>query len=132
MKNILLVLAIVLGGAAQAQTYECTMTNRGNGGAIGEKMLFSIQPTRATGTVYDGIIASVHEGPIPAEVKKRSGTQWRYYWSVKGVPTGNIGKASLTYRATLDIARNEVRVSGNLAGYDNNISGSGPCKIIRR
>ena len=132
MKFLSVVFSLALAGAAQAQTFECEMTNKGSGGWIGNKMLFSIEPEEGVGAVLDWAIQEVHKAPIPVRVVKRSSTSWKFFWNVKGVKSANIGKAALNYNATLDTKRMRVRVNGALAGYDNNISGNGPCKIVGR
>ena len=131
MKKILFGIALAaLPAIVAAETFECEMTSKGRGGFISDTMLLEINRAKGVGFVLDGVVYRVQKKPIAAELIKRSDTVWRFKWEVNDFPTDNSGKADLRYSAMLDLARKRIQVRGILAGYDNNISGSGPCKQI--
>jgi hypothetical protein len=125
------VLSVTATTAIAETVYECDMNRKGFGGFVGDKMFFSLVPEQSTGQVYDGVIDSTVGAPLTADVTKRNATTWQYRWLVKDVKLGNEGSAEVVMRATLRVNKGTVNVSGTLRGFDNNISGSGRCKVVK-
>ena len=98
---------------------------------MGSRMFFSLVPSESTGFVFDAVINSAHETPIPAKVTKRKDTLWRYKWRVDGAQSSNAGKLSLSYSAMLNTQNGKVTVNGILHGSDNIISGEGHCSVVK-
>ena len=117
--------------AIAANVYECDMHSKGNGGFVGDKVFFELNPETATGMVFDGVIKVVYDKPLTAEVTRRNETTWRYKWTVEDYQLGNGGREDISMRATLKTDTGAVSVNGRLRGYDNNISGSGRCKVVK-
>ncbi|MEP3946609.1 hypothetical protein [Ascidiaceihabitans sp.] len=107
------------------------MHNKGRGGWMGDRMIFSLVPKDVTGFVYDGVIKNAYDSPIAARVTKRKDTLWRYKWDVEGAASVNAGKLSLTYSALLNTKSGKVTVNGILHGGDNVVSGEGRCKVVK-
>lgn len=115
---------------AAETVFECEMRSKGFGGFVGEKMYFSLEQSNSTGMVLDGFIKATYDEAIVAEVSKRSGTTWQYKWEVEHFKLGNGGTATVKMRARLNTKSGKLSVNGLLTGYDNNISGSGQCKVL--
>lgn len=93
-------------------------------------MLFILDASIKSGAVYDGLIKSVQNKPMAAQVMDRGNGVWRYRLRVKGSKSGNDGRVSLGYSAMLNTKTGRVSLSGSLAGFDNNISGAGLCRVV--
>lgn len=130
--SCLVLSAVAAGASAKGVTYKCEMYNQGVGGWVGERMFLSIDPETGVGAVYDAALALAEKPPLPVTVTVRSPTLFKYRWEVEGVPSGNVGKARLSYSALLNTKTGRVTLSGRLFGYDNQISGAGRCAPIKQ
>ena len=130
MRFLLTVGAALLASSLAAETFDCTMTSKGIGGFIGNRMLLSVDPETGEGAALDGAIFSVHGKAVPVETTRTSSVRWRFKYTVEGVPVSNEGTGIVSYTVHLNTQRMRVNVSGRLHGFDNQISGSGRCERV--
>lgn len=123
-------LAGAIATGAGADVYECTTTQFGNGGFVGEGYFLAFDRQAKAGSVLDWAIQQVHKAPIPVDVFNPSPSRWQFRYTVIGVQTSNSGSAKVSYRIGLNTQTNRFRISGRLHGYDNRITGRGTCRRV--
>lgn len=125
-----IVLAAALATGAGADVYDCTTSNFGAGGWVGERYILAFERDEVVGSVLGPVIQQVHKGPIPVDVRNPSPIRWEFRYTVVGVQTSNAGSTRITYKIVLNTQTNRFLLSGVLHGYDNQISGSGACRRV--
>lgn len=127
--------AFVLIGAsalpALAQSYDCTTTRFGSGGFVSDRIILGLDRAANAGSAYDYFIDQVHDAPIPVDLTKRSDTSYKFDWKLRNVEVSNEGSGVLSHTVTLNTAALTYTLRGRLHGYDNHISASGTCKVIK-
>jgi hypothetical protein len=117
--------------SAMAESYDCTTTNFGRGGWVGEQMILAFDEKANVGSAYDSGINEVHKAPISVKFKKWSDNRYQFNWTVEGIKSSNAGGSIMSYKVTLRPQSGTFTLSGVLHGYDNVISGSGTCVLIK-
>jgi hypothetical protein len=117
--------------AAAAESYKCTTTNFGVDGWVPPVIILGVDQEANVGSAFDGIIKSVHNAPIPVKFKKWSDARFQFNWSVKGVDISNDSSSTVSYKVTLRPKSGKFTLSAQLHGFDNVISGSGTCELIK-
>lgn len=120
-----------LAGPASAQVYDCAITGKGPGGWMGDRIILAVDPKTGGGSALDAAINEIHQMPIPVDTERTKANKWVLRWEVFGVKSYNGNRETVSYRATLDTAARKVRIRGTLKGYDNEISGWGPCLVVK-
>lgn len=117
--------------AAAAESYKCTTTNFGVDGWVPPVIILGFDQEANVGSAFDALINSVHKAPIPVKFKKWSDTRFQFNWTLKDVRSVNDGGSTLSYKVTLRLNSGTFALSGQYHGYDNVISGSGTCELIK-
>lgn len=132
MKSLFLSAILALSPiAAAAESYKCTTTNFGVDGWVPPVIILGVDQEANVGSAFDGYINSVHKAPIPVKFKKWSGARYQFNWKLKDVDISNDGSSTVSYKVTLRPKKGEFTLSAQLHGYDNVISGSGTCEMIK-
>ncbi len=117
--------------AAAAESYKCTTTNFGVDGWVPPVIILGVDQEANVGSAFDSGIQEVHKAPIPVKFKKWSDNRYQFNWTVKGIKSSNAGGGTMSYKVTLRPQSGTFTLSGLLHGYDNVISGSGTCELIK-
>ncbi len=116
---------------ALAESYKCTTENFGRGGWVSEVIILAIDRDANVGSAFDYGINAVHKTPIPVKLKRWSDNRFQFNWTLKGIKSRNGGKSIVSYKVTLRPKSGKFTLSGQLHGFDNVISGSGSCALIK-
>ena len=131
-KSFLAILFFALfTGPALTQVYDCQITKKDRFGFAQGRMIFILDQSRRTGSVFNHVTRSVSEKPVSAQVSGGKNGRWRFRWSVSNIP-GRNATLSATYRAMLNTQNGKLTVGGIVRGYDNDIDAFGTCKRTRR
>lgn len=131
LKSIVPLLFAAAPTLLSAQAYNCETAHFGRDGFVAPQVIIGLDTTAQAASAYDAFIHSVHKAPIPVTLKRRSDTSYQLSWKVRNVKTSNDGTTNLSHTFTLNTAALTFTVRGRLHGYDNHISGSGTCKVIK-
>jgi hypothetical protein len=131
MKTLIFAAALAFAPlAAAAESYDCTTTNFGQGGWVPDRIILGLDRKANAGSAFDGLIKHVHKTPIPVKLKQWSETRFQFNWTLDDVDISNESSGSISYKVTLHPQKGKFTLSAILKGYDNQISGSGTCKLI--
>lgn len=122
----------MLGAAAQAETYICSLKADGvDTGWISKTIGFAINDKTGVTLVSDAIILGAYKKPIPAEVVVNTPKRVTIKWEVSGEKdVSNITYTRFMYKLTIFKARgNRVAVSAIPAGNFLPLSSSGKCQL---
>ncbi|MEM1352159.1 MAG: hypothetical protein AAGF27_07430 [Pseudomonadota bacterium] len=108
--------------------FECEATYRSRDGWTPDRIFFIFDDDMQSVKVLDGIINAMHEKPIPAEIKKRSGQRYDLSWTVRDIRASDGGEVTVQYSAMVNSEKGRFSVNGYVGGYDNNARSEGNCK----
>lgn len=131
-KSFLAILFFALTAApALAQVYDCQITKKDRFGFAQGRMIFILDQSRGTGSVFNRTTRVVSDKPIRAQVSGGKNGRWRFRWTVSNIP-GRNNTLTASYRAMLNTQNGKLTVGGIVRGYDNDIDAFGTCKRTRR
>ena len=131
MRLITLAASLAAAPAFAGQTYDCETKNFGRGGWVSDRIILAFDEEAKAGSAYDAFIHHIHKTPIPVKWRKRSESSYTFNWTVEGLESKNVGKSTVSYKVTLFADRRAFSLNGRLHGYDNVISASGTCKLVK-
>ncbi len=122
----------LIGGAAQAETYICSVKPDGHDyGWISKTIGVTIDDVTGQALVSDSNILGVYKKPIRGEVVTNSPKRLSVKWEVSGgKDVRNRTYLRFLYKLTIFKARgNRATVKANPAGYVWDLGGAGKCKL---
>lgn len=133
--RLCLVAFLSFGAAATAATpggtlYDCDITQK-------KKRLFWISDKIAIVALKDGsvvvsdqVILHYNERPLTAKTTKNTDKTLSIRWTLKNlVNSANQRTSAFEYTATLDKARNKIKIQARPEGYVDRFYGRGTCRV---
>lgn len=130
-KHMLVAVLAILGTPVLSESYDCTTTKYGTGGWVSNRIILGLDRKANAGSAFDYFIKETKKAPIPVTLKKRSDTSYQFDWKLRNVKVSSSGSDILSHTVVLNTQAMTFTIRGRLHGYDNLISGSGTCKIIK-
>jgi len=115
-------------GFAQSSTYDCTVSSLEGRGFIRDRIVFSVDPSTATGAVADDIVIARFGKAIEADVKILDNGHYRVKWDVNNLKSG-ANSFNLSYTLTYRPAEQRFSIRALVRGYGNRPSGRGTCAV---
>ena len=130
-RMIAAIVATMLAGAVQAQTYICIVKPDGHDtGWISKTIAISIDAKTNEVLVNDEVILYFNKKPVQGHLSTTTEKRLTVTWEVrKAKDDNNTNIARFMYRATIYKLTNKIIVSARPGGYDNSFGGSGKCQI---
>ncbi len=125
-----LVAAALPAAAVMAETYVCRVRPDARGAWIPATLIITYQDETGEGLVYDEIIKTFFDKPLPARVKVDNDKRITFVWTLPEfkVPDGAT-VLRFDFRATLLKKSRRIVVHSSPAGFDNEFSGRGRCRL---
>lgn len=122
---------VMIGAAAQAETYVCKVTPIGRDmGWIAKTIAINIDRKTNEVLVSDGIILAYHKKPIQGRLLKTTEKRVTVAWDVLRTKSAtNQNAARFVYRASYFKQTHKFMITGRPSGYHNSFSGRGKCEL---
>lgn len=121
--------AALWGVSAAAENFVCAMKPDFNTHLVAPEIRVMIDGN--TATVFDGLIAMRHAGPVPGRLTRVKPTLLEVIWEVEVNYKGNRTSQG-DYRIRIDTARgNRARLRAHIPGEFNEVTGRGACRMAK-
>lgn len=113
---------------ALASSFLCELKDHTGNHGIPPVVFLDIDKKAGLAVVYDGFIKQVYNAPLNVPFKKVADHRYEISWRVENIPVRNGFNRALVAVMRFDEAAMRATIITYLVGWDNEDTGSGPCK----